>query len=218
MKKIIVISLALLLPVFSYSQSGEPIFSVNNGVITPHSQFVDDFTDSQLVDTQTYTLSNPVNFQIGDAAYVVRTAKFEGWVADPGYNVLEISRNNQIVFVHRQGDGLVNLINDGLYGQSLRKYSDNDFFIKAPLSDTSTALIFPGWPYGTSPAAQLLIIVITPTDVKMVYNKNMSIRSATQSGCNFSMVLHSTTPEVGFGTPLIHTIYQQDGVLFFKNN
>jgi len=222
MKKLILILFVVLSPVFSYSQVIIPTFAaiiaeIKSGTIMPNNQFIDDFNNPQLANTSTYTASNPVNVQVGNVTYTVKTAKFTGWGdADPGYNVIEISKNNQIVFVHKQVDGLVNLY-DNLYGQSLKPYSDNNFFIKAPFASEVTALIFAGWPYGGRPS-QLLIIGLTPKDVKIVYNKNMDINSITQSGYNFSMEVQSNVLDDGQGTAQTHTIYQSNGVLYFQNN
>ena len=218
------------------SQSGVPIFSISNGKIISDSRFVDDFYDSQRADTLTYTTaaSTPINVQVGNAVYTVRTARFIDWedaLGDPGYNVIEISKNDQVVFTHKQMDALTDFYDytfggfDNLYGQSLRPFSNNNFFIEAPLSNEATALFFAGWPYGTSPAPQLLIIVVTPNDVQIVLNKNLNINSVVRSGYNFSMVVQSRFVEwLDFAMTkpvneaVLHTIFQHNGVLYFKDN
>lgn len=106
---------------------------------------------------------------------------------------------------------------ENFYEQSLKLHSDNNYFIKVPLSDNAMALIFVGWPYDSTPS-QLLIFVLTPTDVRMVYNKNMKINSITQMANNFSMIIQSNILDGGEGTPGLHTLWLKDGVLWFKNN
>ncbi|MDR2906778.1 MAG: hypothetical protein LBU91_02165 [Bacteroidales bacterium] len=202
-----------------------PMYSNTNGTIWPNNQFIDTSFNPQLANSQSYNAINPINVQVGSTKYTIKTAKFTDWGdADPGYNVIEISKqitghslSPQGAFVHRQVMGLANLF-DNFYGQSLKKYSNNNFFITVPLSTTATALIFPGESYGTQ-ASQLLIIVLTPSDVKTIFNKNMNINSITQSGYNFTMITQSNVIEGGSSeTPITHTIYQQDGVLFLKND
>ena len=222
MKKYLII--ILIVPILSFSQSGgTAILSINNGTININSSYLDSQYDDPDVLSLPYTGIDPIPVTVGNTSYVVKTAKFTGlgWDGEPGYYVIEISINNQIKFVHKQNAGLTYL-NDGGYGSRLNQYADsgNNSFIKVPLSNEATALIFLGWPYANDPC-QLLILVLTATDVKVVYNMPMNINSITQSGFNFSMITQSNvlewSPNGGYqGTPITHTIYQQNGVLFLK--
>ena len=109
MRKFLFIA-CLIVPILSCAQSGgTPIFSINNGIISSNSQFIDDFWDSQWANSLTYTASNPISVQVENVVYTVKTAKFTGWEADPAYNVIEISRNNQVVFVRKQEDAFKKL-------------------------------------------------------------------------------------------------------------
>ena len=223
MKNSLVI-ICLLVPFLSCAQQiGNPMFSINNGIISTNSQFIDSYHDPEVANDP-YGSGNTVGVQVGNVNYVIKTAIFTGFGwdndPDPGYYIIEVSANNQIKFVHKQNSAFVT--RDMEYqGFTLQQHADNDYFIKAPLSNEATALIFVGWSYANNPS-QLFIVVLTETDVKVVYNKPMVINSITQSGYNFSMATQSNVLEwvngAEQGTPITHTIYQQDGVLYFKDN
>ena len=212
---------------FSCSQTDIRIFSVQNGVIMPDNSFIGEIYDTKRSDSLTYDASNatPINLRVGNVSYTAKSVSFFGWDDEPGYNVIEISRNNDVVFVHKQVFPIIDFDDyrsDGtrntLYATTLRPFSDNKYFIKAPLSNEATALIYAGWPYGTEPAPQLLIIVVTPTDVKIVFNQKMNIDSVTQSDYEFSMATRSELWLENKALIPSHTTYQQNGVLYLKNN
>jgi hypothetical protein len=218
MKKILLI-ICLIAPIWSCAQSvGTAIFTIDNGTINSNSGYIDSPYNDPDMQFLTYTGQNPIDIMAGNTSYIVKPTKFTGWENERIYSVIEVSKNNNVVFVYKYWDGFTTF-NDpiNLDAPRLRQYADNDYFIKVALSNEATALIFVGWPYASDPE-QLFIVVLTPDDVKVVYNKPMIINSITQSGYNFSMITQSNVLEEGIGTPITHTIYQQDGVLYFKDN
>jgi len=209
-------------------QTGSAIFAVGTeGTITTNSSFINPFYNYPGAPSLTYSPQNPVNVQVGTKTYVVKTCIFNNWDndADTGFHIIEVSSGGQVVLTFKsalQWAYLSYPAGSGMY-RNFKSYSDNNYFIKVPLSDSSVAIIFVGWPYDSTPS-MLTIVVLTQTDAKLVYNKNMEINTITL-GSAFSMILQSNTVEynaqnVPFNgeTPKLHTIWLEDGVLRFKDN
>lgn len=216
MKKLI-LGLLIAIPCLCIAQTGTPIFAINNGIISVNSQFIDPIYDAQRADSLSYIGIDPVNVSVGDKTYTIKRAMFTDWLQyELGYTVIEVSYNNQTVLVHKQILSM-ELFNEteNAYGQTFRPYTDNNYFIKVPLSDSATALIFVGWPYDSTPS-KLLILVLTPTDAKIVYYKNMYIDRIAKEADKFLMALQSNSLDSGEGTPEYHAIFNKDGILLFK--
>lgn len=207
--KIVLMLAFLTMSCWGYAQNESPIFSLNGKSLCVNRKYIS-ANDSCNAE---YTLHTAGHVGIGDVVYTIRTAKFSGWDNEPGFNVIEISKGNRTVFRHRQTDGLIKLDED-LYGQTLKEFSDNDYFITSRLSDDVTILTFAGWSYGNTPS-QLLIIALTPEDVKTVYNKPANIISMSNRPNSISMDIQSYIPEFDERKPTC-TIYEKDGTLWIK--
>jgi len=192
-----------------YAQNESPIFSITDGLIGNNPQYVD---TNDMVNAK-YTLHVAGQVEVGGVIYTVQTAKFAGWDVEPGFNVIEISRNGRGVFRHTQADGLITF-DEGVYGPTLQRFSDNDCFITCRLSDEAVALLFAGWSYGNTPS-QLFIVVLTPDDVQVVYNKPANIIDMTNNVSNFSVSIQTSIPDPDQRIPT-YTIYKQEGVLWIK--
>lgn len=215
--------LILISPMCCVAQTGTPIFSVNNGLISTNNQFVDTL-DPNLTSLN-YSLNNPVQIQVGNAVYAIKTGRFSGWSDESGdYDIIEFSRDGQQKLLFREGEGILKYRNSkytypsssfGNYRFS--SYATNDYFIEVVLNPSSKALIFLGPSYGTD-LPRLMIFVLTETDVKLVYYKKVDIHSITVASNSFSMMVNSNLVGDQNETPILHTIWLNEEKLYFKNN
>ncbi len=199
-------------------QSEVQIYTNNDGIISVKEQFID--AQNPSVESLSYTLQNPLSTIVSTSTYTLKTGRFEGWEDEPGdFNVIEISKNGQQKLIYKDDYGITKIINkkkEGyFYATSLSPYSSNGYFIEVSMTPTSKALLFLGQDYGTD-LSRLIIFIITDSDVKLVHNKPMEIRSIDTSAGNFSLSLKSTIEEIS-GLEDMHTIFLKDGVLFFRN-
>ena len=200
-----------------FAQTGTQIYSINNGVVSNIEQFIEKQQIS--IDSLEYSLNNPILVSTYTSTYTIKTGRFSGWENEPGdFDVIEISKNGQQKFIYKSCDGIAKFNNSkNLYTSSFNRYSSNGYFIEVPMTTDSKALIFLGQHYGTD-LARLIIFILTDSDVKLVYNKKMAITDINSTNGNFSMSLVSNIVEEGDGTESKHTIYQQNGVLYFGDN
>jgi len=208
MKRILALIFLMML-YWEYAQNESPIFSINDGMLNSNRRYIET-NDSANIG---YTLRSVGQVEVGNVVYTIRTAKFSGWDDEPGFNVVEISNGNQTVFQHKQIDALI-AFDEDLYGQTLRRFSDNDQFITGRLSDETAIVLFVGWTYANTPS-QLLIIALTPEDVKTVYNKPANIISMTNEDYAFSMTIQTSVPESDRRVPT-HVIENRNGTLWIK--
>lgn len=192
-----------------YAQNESPIFSINDKSVCADQAYISTNDSCEVA----YTPHTAGRVSIGDVVYTIRTAKFSGWDNEPGFNVIEISKGDSTVFRHRQTDGLIKFDED-LYGRTLQRFSDNNYFIASRLSEDVTILIFAGWSYGNTPS-QLLMIALTPEDVKTVYNKPANIISMTNRTNRVSIDIQTSIPEFDERKPAC-TIFEKDGILWIK--
>lgn len=225
MKKLI-FTAALFFTVFcAQAQIGSAIFSIDpKGNITTKSEFIDPFYEDCDLSALTYAPGNPVAVKLPSKTYTIRTCAFDEWEceADRGFNVIEITQKNRDVLTLKQGE-FWTFITDDRPSFNLEEYTDNNYFIRVPLSAKSQALIFRGFMYGTGPAP-LSIVVLTENQAKLVFNKEMYINSIIQiSSGGFFMQLQSNICEWDderrpYYDPITHVIWLDDGVLRFKND
>lgn len=208
MKRVLML-VFLTMSYLGYAQNESPIFFINDKSLCVNQEYIDINNSANV----SYTLHTVGQVSIDDVVYTIRTAKFSGWDNEPGFNVIEISKGDRTVFRHQQTDGLIKF-NEDLYGQTLQRFSDNNYFITSQLSEDVTILLFAGWSYGNTPS-QLLMIALTPEDVKTVYNKPANIISMTNWPNNISMDIQTYIPEVDGRKPTC-TIYEKDGILWIK--
>lgn len=236
MKKTLLL-MAILLPFATLAQTtrlpilpkeGVPIFSIDQGHIITNSMFIDTWTLEPRFDAVPYTLANPVTVSLSGAQYTVRTAQFEGrgWDQEGGdFRVIEITKGNQQVYLLKEPNGIWKLkgSKDNMAQYRVPSYSDNDYFLTVPLSNSATALIFFGYLYGSGDTT-LPIIVLTDKEVKLVFNKSMFfMQKATSIPNTFSIgmqtnqykVVNGVINEKEFRT---FTIWKKDGTLWIKDN
>ncbi len=203
------------------------LFSINtNGLISnTQARFIDPQDPS--VNTLSYSLGSAVSVTAGGSAWTIKTGRYKGWENEPGdFDVIEISKGGTRKLLYKSYLGIMKIIDapNQWYASQMAPYSRNGYFIETSLSSTSKALFFLGQNYG-SDLSQLIIIVMTGNDVKVVFNRPMAIENINNTANNFSLTLESEIVEVvdSDGTPTnekspTHTIYQQGQILYFRNN
>lgn len=210
--------LTVLLSNYSLSQNnGTPIYTINNGEIVTNGRFTDQIGNS--VSGLNFQTTNISTVNVGSTNYGIKVGRFSGWQNEPGdLDVIQFFNGNSEVLTFKDDEGIVFMNNaKNLYANRFNNYSVDGLFFEIQMSPSSKALIFLGQHYGTN-VAKLIIFVATSNQVKLVFCKKMAVNSMNNSSDAFSMTLQSNIVESGYGTPIIHTLWKQDGVLWFKNN
>lgn len=88
--------------------------------------------------------------------------------------------------------------------------------MEADLSASTKILIFLGQHYGTD-LSKLIIFVVTPDEIKLVYNQKTAIVSIIKNNSQFAMVVQSNIPDEE-EKAILHVIEMEKGILKFKNN
>lgn len=221
MKKILSF-LFFALPLTALAQTR--IFALSNGVIGGVRMEYLDTKNSREV-TEPYKLNGiQLSASVAGTSWTIRTGRYNGWENEPGqFDVIEFSNNGVRRLLYGTYGGVVK-INDpeNLYTYPLSKYSNNGYFIEVPLTPNSKAIMFLGQHYGTD-LSRLSIFVVTPNNVKLVFNRQMAIREITNTARDFRMKLQTDIVDEydsnGNPTgqkPPMSTIYRQNGVLYFE--
>lgn len=216
--KNLLLSMFVLMQALAFSQnSAMPIFSITSNGITSNSQFI--IHNESSIANLAYTTTTSLPISINNTVIDVKMGRFNGWQNEPGnFDVIRFDKNNIPLLTFRYDEGIVRLNNNAnLYAYRFNGYSNNGYFIEEALSPTEKAVIFLGQHYGTD-VAELIIFIVTPDEVKLVFCKKMAITAIVRNPNTFSLALQSNIIGEGQGTPITHTIWKQDGVLWFKNN
>ena len=189
------------------------IYSLNNNVIIPNNIFIE--SEDVEIDSLKYELNSTINLP-AMYNYSLKTDKFSGWDNEPGgYNVIELS-NGTNKLIYKDAYGMARLSNsNNLYSKKFNIYCDNGYFMSLPICDSSYALFFIGQHYGTD-LPRLIIVVVTDIDIKLVYNKRVSIKEFNPHNCYIN--IQNEIIEEGPNLNLGQKIYVKDGVLFIHNN
>ncbi len=195
-------------------QESTPIFTINkNGVIIPNKRFISEDSISLPFSTDSigYTSTS-------DTTYSIKTGRFKNWDNEPGdFDVIQFYKNNQLIFTYKDADGIVKWSNpENHYAYPFNQYSANGYYMEADLSASTKILIFLGQHYGTD-LAKLIIFVVTPDEIKLVYNQKTAIVSIIKNNSQFSMVVQSNIPDEE-EKAILHVIEMEKGILKFKNN
>lgn len=173
----------------------EEIFNIEStGFIHKNSLMIDDFEDKDVVSRLKYKPSNPYQFTVGSTTYTLKTCVFEDWDDYTyGFNVISIYKDNRLEFELKQSE-LWTYAYGGPSSVDFREYTDIEYCIPIKLTDSVTALVFLGWPYGGD-MPYLTIIVATETDVNIVFNKRMGLSAILPNYPYFKMKVQTVLEE-----------------------
>lgn len=216
---------SILLVSFMTAWAQVPIFSIADGRVVVDDSFVEDnYLD---VSALSYTMVvEPMTVDVGRAKWKVRAGRFDGWDDEPGdFDVVEASVDGAEKFILTADDGIARIApeKDGYYSSLFADRSPNGHFIEVALTEKSKALVFLGQHYGAD-ISRLFIVVLTERDARLVYNLRMDIQAIDMAAGNFSMLLKSEIEEWNeeTNTPWeespTHTIYRDNGILYFTDN
>lgn len=222
MKKLLIICVLVADTLFASAQNGVEIFRFDaQQKIETNQSMIAPFYNGDEVKSLSYVLRSSTNVVFGGVTYSIKTGELVNGedCEDYGFNVISIYRGNQIIFELKQPD-MWTFTYAGRSMTDYRQYTDNRYFIPVTVSQQTLALLFVGWPYGGD-MPLLSIVVLSGSDAKLVFNKNMDINSITKSGTSFSMQVQTNVVEYdesgkALGSPDIHQIYSQNGVLYYK--
>lgn len=196
----------------------EDIFDIEStGFIHKNSLMIDDFDIAAGINLNNlqYTPGSPFHFSVGSASYTLKTCVFDDWGDNPskGFNVIHIYREGRLELVLKQAD-MWTYVYGGGSSIDFREYTDNEYFIPIKLTNSATALVFLGWPYGGD-MPYLTIVVATETDVNIVFNKRMGLSAITATSPYFKMKVQTVLEEYDscgkLCTPPVYTEIGQTG-------
>ncbi len=149
-------------------------------------------------------------------SYIVKLSNYEGTENDGGfYRIIDIEYENKNILNLKQSDGWDKL------KERISQYASNDYFLAIPLTRTSTALIFVGYPYNSQPEL-LTIVVLNKDKAMLVFNKEIMVNKIEYDKASSSFVMNlqdypieyldETTPA---NTAKLFKIFLESGVLKF---
>ena len=130
------------------------------------------------------------------------------------FNKVEIKQNNQVIY---------SMINSDLWSHSESPAGSSRLYEVIPLSQTASALLFFGWPYGGDPPL-LTIVVVNKGTAKLVFNRYCCILNYEDKKDAFSITYSDQYQEyIDENTPIPadnelnkFKIWKSDGVLKFQ--
>lgn len=219
MKFIIVLLLSTcgISSAFAQTNVSDPLFKYNGNSLVTQPKYIEPFyfedqnTPHYLF--KTYTISSKDKTY----SYLVKLSNYKGAEDDGGYyRIIDIEAGGKNILSLKQSDGWNNL------NTEVRQYASNDYFLTIPLTDTTTALLFVGYPYQSQP--ELLTIALLNKDkAELIFNKPFIINDIEQhQGENPAFVinlqdypieyLNESTPA---NTAKLYKIFQCDNILKF---
>lgn len=214
MKKIFYIIVFLVACFYSHGQTGEAIYSIINDDIVEKPKFIDSNPIDNSSSVEPYIPYGCDSVSADYGSFYVKLSKYSGYNDEPGFNVVEIQRNNLTIFKLENSNGYANL--------SSYVPSEHLNFSWVKLSPVTCALIFNECIFASQPS-MVSIVVIHKNEAKLVFNKPLFIHSISKSTTEsfLNITLQSNTIEYGgppespvaLGTPSIHTIWWDGDVL-----
>lgn len=210
---IICFMLFLAFTEYSKGQVVESIFKIENDSIMSKSKFIDslyfDYQGKPCTLFKAYTISS----QSGQYMYEVELSDYNCAIGDGGYfRIINIKCGGKSILQLNQSDGWDKL------PKRINGVSTNDYFIPVQLNESTTALIFIGYPYNSAPS-QLTVVLLYKDKGEMVFNKNLRVSKAEKSSTMISLTLHDQIVEFNDYGPVsttnIFKLWSEDGVLKF---
>lgn len=204
----------LIFPILANAQTGESIFEItDDGEIITKSKFIDSLTyNRSSLDwfwALDFKLTYPINVKLLSSIYAIRMGELTENITEGDSHLIEFFKNGKQILLFKELEGIVK--------------TDNDYFVIAPLSDSSKLLIFEGYQYGAD-LPRLIIFVLSESDVKLVYYKYRQVGKIINTSKKFYMTIVSNRAEWSYDRKTIespavtHTIWREDGVLKFKDD
>jgi hypothetical protein len=216
MKKIFYVVVFLVACYYSYGQTGEAIFSIINDEIVEKNKFIDSnpIDNSSSVEPYLPIYWDYIDTNYGD--FRVKLSKYRGYMDEPGFNVVELQVGNFTFFKLENSNGYADL-------SSYLPMPPRNYFSLVRLSPATSVLIFNECIFASQPS-MVSIVVLHKNEAKLVFNKPLFINSITKNYYYLNMTLQSNTVEYGgtpespvaLGTPIIHTIWSEGGVLRYE--
>ena len=217
MKKIFYVIVFLVACFYSHGQTGEAIYSIISEEIVEKPKFIDSNPIDNSSSVEPYIPYRHDYVSTNYGLFRVKLSKYNGYNDEPGFNVVEIQRNNFTIFKLENSNGYTNL--------SSYVPSEHLHFSWVRLSPVTCVLIFNECIFASQPS-MVSVVVIHKNEAKLVFNKPMFINSITKGADNYflNITLQSNTVEYGgtpespvaLGTPLLHTIWWDGGVLRYE--
>ena len=201
---------------FVTAQREKSIFEYGETEVITKSEYMTPFYfDYQGVSSylfKSFTISSEDN----KYSYIVKLSNYEGTENDGGfYRIIDIEYENKNILNLKQSDGWDKL------KERIRPYASNDYFLAIPLTRTSTALIFVGYPYNSQPEL-LTIVVLNKDKAMLVFNKEIMVNKIEYDKVSSSFVMNlqdypieyldETTPA---NAAKLFKIFLESGVLKF---
>ncbi len=216
--KILLCIVGLVFGVFKIvnSQTIETIFTYEGDDVCVKSEYIAPFYFNYQGATSYLLKSDTVSSKDSRYSYTIKLSNYKGTENDGGfYRMIDIECGNENILNLKQSDGWDKL------KDHVRAYATNDYFLAIPLTDSSTALIFVGYPYNSQP--ELLTIVILDKDkATLVFNREIIVREMEYDKTSSTFVmnlqdypieyLNETTPA---NTANLFKIFLEKGVLRF---
>lgn len=208
------VSICTLSPVFA--QTNEMIFSYNGNSIITKSKYITPFY-FEYQDVPSFIFKTfAVSSRDKAYSYVVKLSNYSGTEDDGGYyRIIDIEFGGKKILSLKQSDGWDSL------KENTRKHASNDYFLAIPLTDTSTALVFVGYPYNSQPEL-LTIVVLNKDSATLVFNKEIMINDIQYDGVSSSFVMNLQDYPIEYinestpaNTAKLFKIFQENGVLKF---
>ncbi len=166
------------------TQTNEAIFKYDNGEIVTKPEYINPFyfeyQDVKSYPVESFTIFSKNN----EHSYSVKLSNYQGTEGDGGYyRSIDVEYKNKNILSLKQSDGWDKL------QKHVRPLASNDYFLALPLTDSSTALVFVGYPYNSQPEL-LTIVILNKGEATLVFNKEIMIRSIKYDKANLSFVMN----------------------------
>ena len=146
--------------------------------------------------------------------YTIQLRKWDGELEANVFNQIEIKYNNQTIY---------SVENNDLWRDAALTNGRTCLYEVIPLSQTTSALLFFGWPYGGDPSL-LTIVVVNKGKAKLIFNRYCDILNYEDKKDTFSITYSDQYQEyIDENTPIPadnelnkFKIWKSDGVLKFQ--
>jgi len=194
-----------------YCMSQNAVFSFQGDTIVQNNAFIDS-RPLQTGEVRSLKGSESLPCQTNLRVNLFRYSLWEEYGEKGDFEVIQIKKNNTVLLEVADRDSWNKI------EPRFRSFTDNDYFIKVPINNSYTALLFIGTPWMSIPP-YLTIIVASDMDAKLVFNKSFYVRNIVLSP--FAIELEDDYPEYNcsgqpVNTPDTFRIWLENGVLMFE--
>lgn len=171
MKKYILLLFVCVFSILTYGQ--EAIFNIEaNGSIIPKKQFIDIIDNGTFSDITPYTIKKTEYININNKTYSIKAMIYKGWETEPGdFHVVEITDEKGNVLLSQHYVEGWNYL-EPMWNPS----TTSQICYKEEISANRWALFIIGRRIASDPK-YLTIIIVTNDAAKVVYNKEMDVKS-----------------------------------------